>query len=188
MRKLFALVMVTGLVAAAGSANAVTSISIQGLGTPLTVGSSRTFDLVLTNDVDLITFTFIVGISSGTLDITGGTNTPLPGGAAPVAFSINAPDGPAATYGGLINVGSLAPGTYTVGTITVLGQAAGAGTLTPDQRVGVDEWYDVNINVVDVVHNGLSLTVVPIPEPGTASLLGLGLLGLVLAGRRATRS
>jgi hypothetical protein len=31
-------------------------------------------------------------------------------------------------------------------------------------------------------HNSAILTI--IPEPGTASLLGLGMLGLVMAGRR----
>lgn len=49
---------------------------------------------------------------------------------------------------------------------------------------GIDGWYDSGFNAVpDLQFN--SATVNFVPEPGTASLLGLGLVGLMLVGRRS---
>jgi hypothetical protein len=44
----------------------------------------------------------------------------------------------------------------------------------------------ISAPVTELPFNGASINVVP--EPGTVSLLGLGLVGLILAGRRSRRS
>jgi hypothetical protein len=70
--------------------------------------------------------------------------------------------------------------TYTAGTITMnlTGATPGTYTIITYTSAGVDTPNDNSSNP----HNSAILTI--IPEPGTASLLGLGMLGLVMAGRR----
>ena len=57
---------------------------------------------------------------------------------------------------------------------------------------GVDGTFNSDIPGVNLNNSidfqGASVNVNVIPEPGTASLLGLGLVGLILAGRRGRRS
>lgn len=94
---------------------------------------------------------------------------------------------------------------YTVGTITAtapgryrVGQAFfvvnGAVTAGPDVFSGLfNTGVDDILNSSGAVLPGGSLnfgtaTLNVVPEPGTVSLLGLGLVGLVLAGRRSRRS
>jgi hypothetical protein len=69
--------------------------------------------------------------------------------------------------------------TYTAGTITfdLTGATPGTYTIAVYQSTGVDAPDNTNNPHFDAVIN-------VIPEPGTASLLGLGMLGLVMAGRR----
>jgi len=94
---------------------------------------------------------------------------------------------------------------YSVGTFTAtaptsyrIGQAffTSNGALTD----GADVFSGFFNGLADAIADGLgaavppgtitfgSATLNPIPEPGTVSLLGLGLIGLVLAGRRSRRS
>jgi hypothetical protein len=71
--------------------------------------------------------------------------------------------------------------TYTSGTMTfdLTGATPGTYTIISYASSGLDTPNDNTANP----HNSAILTI--IPEPGTASLLGLGLLGLVVAVRRA---
>ena len=81
---------------------------------------------------------------------------------------------------------SVAPGTYKIGTIVwdTSGTTSGIETLTLTRII---VGAVVNGNIVDVSHLVVagSHIINIIPEPGTASLLGLGLVGLILAGRRS---
>lgn len=89
---------------------------------------------------------------------------------------------------------SLAPGTYRMGTIIwdTSGTVAGGDNLEVIAAViagGDGVGAVINGNILDttalVVVRSHILNLNIIPEPGTASLLGLGLVGLILAGRRS---
>jgi hypothetical protein len=83
---------------------------------------------------------------------------------------------------------SVGPGTYKMGTIVWNTSATTAGTETIATYIGGADGVIavINGNIIDVsaqvVLASHILTIVP--EPGTASLLGLGLAGLIVAGRR----
>ena len=88
-----------------------------------------------------------------------------------------------------------AQGTYIVGTIVWQVNnptTDGDDIFTGAFNSGVDGTFNADIpginlnNTIDF--QGASVNVNVIPEPGTASLLGLGLVGLILAGRRGRRS
>jgi PEP-CTERM motif-containing protein len=88
----------------------------------------------------------------------------------------------AGNYGG-ITTGVAGVGTYTVGTVTVTRFAYGDNTTVQlIIRPGL-EWIDGFGNYVTPPTLGSALLTV-IPEPATASLIGLGLVGLVLVSRR----
>jgi len=83
-------------------------------------------------------------------------------------------------------------GTYVIGTarftVTANVSSDSFDVFSGLFNTGVDDFLD---NTNSVITSGLtfnSASVNVIPEPGTASLLGLGLVGLVLAGRRSRRS
>jgi hypothetical protein len=94
-------------------------------------------------------------------------------------------DGRFTSFGFLVPTSSGSGLTYTAGTITLdlTGATPGTYTIATYQATGVDGPADNPNNP----HNDAILIINPIPEPGTASLLGLGMLGLVMAGRRSRR-
>jgi hypothetical protein len=79
---------------------------------------------------------------------------------------------------------------YVIGTIlwNTAGTVAGTETLSAIIAFGLDGFLNGNFNNIDaavIAAGGLrGATLNIIPEPGTVSLLGLGLVGLILAGRR----
>jgi hypothetical protein len=81
---------------------------------------------------------------------------------------------------------SMAPGTYNIGTIVWDTSATTVGTEGINVLItGVGAVINGNIiDVTGIVVPGAHILNI-IPEPGTASLLGLGLVGLIIAGRRS---
>ena len=102
------------------------------------------------------------------------------------------PTGEIQSYSGGQNPTVPAPaGTYHIGT-AVWHVTANLATDGPDIISGLFAPVDAIVNGTDGVSGGLNIksktlfgtASVNIPEPGTAALLGVGLLGLVLAARR----
>jgi len=107
--------------------------------------------------------------------------------------------------GSLLGVLPASGAAYSVGTFTATAPASyrvaqafftTTGTVGSD---GADIFSGLFNGLFDVLIDGNSVVLLPgtvtfgtatvnIPEPGTVSLLGLGLVGLVLAGRRSRRS
>src|SRR5262245_7487058 len=84
---------------------------------------------------------------------------------------------------------TLPANTYQVGTVTwTVGAGVstdGADILSGAFNTGVDGWGGAGFNDISDTILYHSATVNVVPEPGTAALLGLGLVGLVVAGRRS---
>jgi hypothetical protein len=89
------------------------------------------------------------------------------------------------------NPPNLAPGTYKLGTIVWATPGTSSGTETV--AAYINDLFDgvsavVNGNLITLTSANITVTnqiFTIVPEPGTAALLGLGFVGLILAGRRS---
>lgn len=184
MRKVASLVaVVVASLALAGAASATISATIVGPNTP----GTNTYSIVLsfaTSDFGGIRG--LVGSVTTTGTYTGVFTDP-----ALAAFPTNLggpldPPDPGET--GLTGswghvAGSPQPGgSYTIGTAEIT--VVAGDTITASFAGSIDGFVTNNFStVVPLPGNITGITV--IPEPTTAALLGLGIVGLVMAGRRS---
>jgi hypothetical protein len=161
-------------------------------------GVSLHFDDDLANELDLLGGGEWAGSTYATMGtMAGGTYSPLSAGMgvnglAGSVESTGAVGGQVNNFESGVLVGGLpanSAGIYVVGTARfVVGTAYTDGV---DILIGSFYGADGNVDgagaqLTSEVYGTATVNV--IPEPGTVSLLGLGLVGLVLAGRRSRRS
>jgi len=153
-------------------------------------GISVNFDSDLGDELNLLDAAAWSGLSYMLVMATA-NYAPLGAGVGPNIESSMVAGGQIGTYESATTATQGIPiGTYVIGTARFLVTANVATDLddlfTGLFRVGDDGLFNgAGLPTVNVFGTG---AVNLVPEPGTASLLGLGLVGLVLAGRRSRRS
>ena len=157
------------------------------------LGISLDFDTDLGNELNLIGAREWSGTTYGTTAMTSQI-APIGDGVQSTLESTGGMAGRINTFeSGLLTGTNFLPlGTYAIGTARFVATSAvatdGNDVFSGLFNVSVDSVGDNTfspIPVGDLVTNGASVN---IPEPSTVSLLGLGLVGLVLALRRSRRS
>ena len=95
----------------------------------------------------------------------------------------------AASFPPYVGVGLAAGQSYQLGSIVFSSVGAGAFALASDANGPTDDVLDLSGTVITgtSTFNVANMNVAPVPEPGTLSLLGMGLGGLYMVGRRSGR-
>jgi hypothetical protein len=177
MRKVVTVLSAIGAsFALASAASAVTSFSIQGSDLP----GTNTYSIVMSyaagdNIQGYATSVTTNGTYTGNFTRTNPAPFNTPAGNVVVA---NGQTGVVSTWGAVSGGPNGPGGTFTVGTIEITVSAG--NTINPFMAAG--DGFLVNGTTTAAPGSMSGLTI--IPEPTTAALLGLGLVGLVMSGRR----
>lgn len=168
--------------AVVGFATAASAASISVVSDQATYNVGDTITLTITGDNQAEAATGINGeinysaaltdtvTSSQTVHTSFGGGLPWTPGTLPVA------DGSARVFNQLVGVMALAPDQLQVATATLVAEAAGVVNVT---------WNGANFTYFSLTSGSAGTTSFNIvPEPTTGALLGLGLFGLALGGRR----
>jgi hypothetical protein len=169
----------TSLSSVSESSNLVLSVVLTNNSGQLSAGGAVTVDYSdALGKLSVVGFQHFVTDNTGTLPLDLGPSVDT----GSQVRNINA-----AAFIPLVGSGLPNGATYLMGTVTFHKHAGPAGTFDITSILtGTEEFVLGDFSTSPVVLNGASLS--NVPEPGTASLLALGLGALALASRRVDRA